>query len=61
MASLTKICRGPLCEGGIEKPMTEFSGKMRICKPCNNYKTKEYYKTHDRPYRKFKMCRMWLR
>lgn len=54
MATLTKICKGSLCNGGTEKPLTEFSPKMRICKPCNNHSTKEYYKTHDRPYRKFK-------
>ncbi len=54
MALPTKICRGPLCGDGTEKPITEFSPKMRMCKPCNNYSTKEYYKLHDRPYRKFK-------
>lgn len=54
MASPTKSCRGPLCGDGTEKPITEFSPKTRICKPCNNYSTKEYYKLHDRPYRKFK-------
>ena len=53
MDSVTKICKGPLCNG-IEKSITDFSPSLRICKSCNNYKTKEYYKENDRPYRKYK-------
>jgi hypothetical protein len=49
----TRICRGPLCEG-LEKPVTDFSPKLTICKKCNCHNTKEYYKKNDRPYRKFK-------
>lgn len=49
----TRICRGPLCEG-IEKPVTDFSPKSRLCKKCNCHNIKEYYKKNDRPYRKFK-------
>lgn len=52
-ATTTKICKGPLCNG-IEKPTTDFSPSMRMCKPCNNHSTKEYYKKNDRPYRKYK-------
>jgi hypothetical protein len=49
-----KICKGPLCNGGTEKPITEFSPTLRICKACNTHNTKEYYKLNDRPYRKYK-------
>lgn len=54
MEPSTKICKGTLCNGGTEKPITEFSPTLRICKSCNNHNTKEYYKKHDRPYRKYK-------
>lgn len=53
METSTKICKGTLCDG-TEKPITDFSPLMRICKACNNHNTKEYYKKNDRSYRKYK-------
>jgi len=51
--NVLKVCKGPLCNG-IQKDITEFSTMQSHCKKCICYKTKEYYKVHDRPYRKYK-------
>lgn len=53
MSATTKMCKGPLCNG-IEKDISEFLIKGSICKKCNCYRTKSYYKENDRPYRKLK-------
>jgi len=51
--NVLKLCKGPLCNG-IEKDTSEFSPKSSQCKKCICHTTKEYYKLHDRPYRKYK-------
>ena len=48
-----KICNGFLCKGK-ELSIDNFSPLYSICKKCNCYKIKEYYKKNNRPYRKFK-------